>query len=379
MGAPVYTHCVDWRDYKDDTPSGNLLEVLGGVIIGGGLDLVSVVCDYLLGGKLVCLPTPDPSQPRNHGDHTLCAIGHITQFEPASSKSFPDSLDNDFSFAILLAPHGLGEFAYDSRANNHQKVANDGEQGYLIAEQPYVPYPREASSNSNKKFEGNYTTYPSSSYLDYDPSKSPFQVPGSDVPFDVPILHCECEGSRIHDVCAAVSSVWGPVSGSGICDFNPFGIPIGKLACTIISTAVAPLAAAVAAWAWANATDGNPDDARLDPDHGELQYGNLVVVTGRWVFDAGHVGWNEFHPILTIQKIDESSVGQAPDFTTFHDQWCGTIAKTPPAGQPGQPPPPMTPEQQQTYNNQVQPQNRWAIHPLVDGCNPSDSAPPNIR
>jgi hypothetical protein len=76
MAAPQYTTCVQPQDYKDpNLPSGNFLVALGQVIIGGGLDVLLKVCDYLLHGKLVCLG----------GDR--CAIGRLASFETVDDKS----------------------------------------------------------------------------------------------------------------------------------------------------------------------------------------------------------------------------------------------------------------------------------------------------
>ena len=105
------TRCVQPADYVDPLPTRNAFEVIGTLvdgIAGGWFPDAILGCDYLLGGKLVCLG----------GDE--CAIGHITHFEPPSSKSFPANLDNDFSLNILLAPQGLGDFTFKDPTTNFQ-------------------------------------------------------------------------------------------------------------------------------------------------------------------------------------------------------------------------------------------------------------------
>ena len=76
MSTPEYTSCVKPKDYQDpELPSGNFFQTLGGVIAGGGIDLLLRVCDYMLYGKLVCLG----------GDR--CAIRRVASFETVDHKS----------------------------------------------------------------------------------------------------------------------------------------------------------------------------------------------------------------------------------------------------------------------------------------------------
>jgi hypothetical protein len=35
-----------------------------------------------------------------------------------------------------------------------------------------------------------------------------------------------------------------------------------------------------------------------------LQFLDVLVVMGRWIYDSAHSGWNELHPVLHCQKID---------------------------------------------------------------------------
>jgi hypothetical protein len=143
----------------------------------------------------------------------------------------------------------------------------------------------------------------------------------------------------------------------------------------------AALLAAVAI-AWAASRDGNQDDPRTDTVGGELNFGDLVAATGRWVYDAGHTGWNEFHPVKTVQKIDPNAYipGEVADQRA---RWCGLLAQVPPFAPPGPGPTPagMTPGQAEIWNNQRQPQNQWYLHPAIDGCRTAEPPPmdPNLR
>src|SRR5215470_13299739 len=53
-------------------------------------------CHWWLGGRLVCLD----------GDQT--AVGMVISTEPPGEKSFPGSLDTDFSINLLLPPNPPG-------------------------------------------------------------------------------------------------------------------------------------------------------------------------------------------------------------------------------------------------------------------------------
>jgi hypothetical protein len=378
MGYRQYTHCVQPSDYVDNVPPSGLGNVIGSILTNpiGAIGWASTVCPYLLGGKLVCLNDGTP----------VCAIGRVLKFEKPSDKSFPDNIDNDFSLNVLLAPHDLSSMTRVRYIDNYDAVANDQMQGWLLQMQLEMPDPRQENDPDDDsppapipdaRYQGYTTNYPDSNYPDYDPAQNPFQVPGSDGhPFYVPSLHIEFEGSRIHDVCAAISTLQGPAS--AFCD-----VPIiGWIACFALDLVLAPILTAAIAIAWANADDGDYADALVGG--GQLALGDLVVATGRWVYDAGHQGWNELHPGMSIQLIshdqadyDSLDIPVAPlDFLAWRGTWCDAIANVPPYAPPGTQPTDMTPQQTATYVSQLAPENQWIFHPSVDGCDPGHEPPP---
>jgi hypothetical protein len=386
MAYRQYTHCVQPADYVDPIPrTNNAFQIIGAIldgVLGGWLPDAILGCDYLLGGKLVCLG----------GDE--CAIGRITHFEPPSEKSFPANLDNDFSLNILLAPQGLGDFTFQSDNRVDFQKAVNAAQGRLLSQQPGMPIPHEDEVDVDDndyhfvlhpiddRFFGYYSIYPDSKYPAYDPSHSPFQVPGSDgPPFATPALHLEAEGDRVCQVCAVLSAMTGGSVGQAICSATFLGIPIGSVVCHIVGlllTPLLPLLAAALGVAWASARDGNIDDPRVG-DGGELHFGDLVVATGRWVYDAGHKGWNEFHPLKIIQRIDEKSYDDG-NIDDLRKRWCGLLANVPPFTPPGDNAPDgMTSGQTGTWTNQRQPENQWILHPDLDGCRGSSPNPPPPR
>jgi hypothetical protein len=88
-----YTHCVERENYRS----------IPGLLDEGVPSILEfLLCEYLLGGKLVCLAA---------GAHR-CAIGVVAGLEPVGSKSGFDAIDNDFSFNVLLAPFEPHDFAH---------------------------------------------------------------------------------------------------------------------------------------------------------------------------------------------------------------------------------------------------------------------------
>lgn len=151
-----------------------------------------------------------------------------------------------------------------------------------------------------------------------------------------------------------------------------------------MATLLTPILVVALTIAWLAARDGDADDARsAEGLPGELKAGNIVVVTGRWVYDAGHEGWNELHPVTSIKKIGESfndtrlpPIGNGEEFVR---RQCVLMAPVPPPDRdgPGAKPKAMTPAQEETWENQRQPEHRWNLHPSVDGCAPTDRDGPD--
>jgi hypothetical protein len=66
-----------------------------------------------------------------------------------------------------------------------------------------------------------------------------------------------------------------------------------------------------------------------------------------------------------------------------HDVWCRHVREAPPPPDPlggGRLTPAqlgaLTPEQLVVYSRQLQPENGWRVHPLLDGCAPHEEPPP---
>jgi len=389
MDAPQYTTCVNPEDYAAPDFTLEIIALVGGLIaaiftggigaivsLAAAISAMQKVCDYMLHGKLVC----------HDGDH--CAIGRVAEFETVDNKGGflgIDKIDNDFSINLLLAPHKLNEFARGedsaTRQKNYEKVRDDNPkwQGYLIKERPGMPDPREQSSIAGdwpyKKYDGTFADYHHYNFED-QPVVWPDQDAGKPV-IKIPIFHCEIEGERAHLVCTALDAISSPIPGlDKICHIKVLGIPIGKIACAIVGAILLPfvLAGLVAAWI------AGSNDNRDFEGAGSLRRGEGVVIMGRWVYDAGHTGWNEIHAVKSVQKVTDPAVFEAATFENLQSRWCPLVFQAPPLHTltTGEVTPDVTPEQAGVADNQRKPENRWILHPLIDGCEP-DEAPPVIR
>jgi hypothetical protein len=415
-----YTHCVDRTNYK--APPGTSFSGIVSALLSSSLaaTLERVLCDYLLGGKLVCLA----------GGADECAIGVVVGVEPVGQKTGIDALDNDFSFNVLLAPYAPRDFefyhktgAFDPRTSYDDVVLRGGDPQAVLMTDPNpspVPLPTPVEPGEIRPVEGYGVLWrwDGSKLVPGDPNVEALHAnlnklrklskDGSHI--SIPVLHAECEGSRIFFECQAMKpfldalqgklpGVPGP-SPEEICDATlgwiPFGI--GTAICSILSdlfaisiaTAIAPAMASAFAAAW-EAAQAYDDLFVTGSVAKQINTNDVVIVSGRWTFDAGHAGHTELHPVKTIQKIKlplELSGGHNPskalsptiinEMRDVHDRWCRLVQEAPPPPDPrggGVLTPPqlgsLTPPQITVYTSQLQPENQWELHPLIDGCTPA--------
>jgi hypothetical protein len=93
---------------------------------------------------------------------------------------------------------------------------------------------------------------------------------------------------------------------------------------------------------------------------------DILVVLGTWVYDSAHEGWNEIHPIKHCQHIGRWGGSWGIDAKLARDHWCEAVGSV---------------SSGLTRDNQKRPENQWTIHPLIDGCRPTndDHNPPIIK
>ncbi|MDK3074720.1 hypothetical protein QO034_16635 [Sedimentitalea sp. JM2-8] len=303
-------------------------------IIGGAFWIAAVfeLCHFLHGGKLICL------------EKGVCAIGRVAAVHPVGAdKSGFEKMDDDFTFDLILAPHAANE-------TKSEMIASDSNQGRFIADQTAV-------TGLGLGYVGDSVAFPA---INPDGHKTE-------------ILHAEIKGCRVHDVCIVLKVMSVPTAiAASIC-----AVPVlGWIGCLLALLAVLIVTAIIGGIVWAATHNGALSDV-MDPASGDLvpaddegNGGDVVLIRGDWVYDAGHSGWNEFHPIRHAQKIviDDKFMGtgkaSADLVAAFkrevYDPWCSEVGKS---------------EDPLVVVEQGKPGNGWQIHPSIDGC----EEPPVIK
>lgn len=330
-------HCVAPADFKPleaktlgiaslifAIVAGASLSILLGVV-SGVLFIAAVfdLCRFLHGGKLVCL------------EEDVCVIGRVTKLIPVGSdKSGLEKMDDDFTFEIVVSPHA------DSESLSAVQ-ATDNHQSKFITEQSAV----------------------------LDSLGLPYAGVGQSNPDIDQILHCEVKGCRVHDVCIVLKVMSFPIAAA----LAACSLPgIGWLACLLVLLALLALTALLGGIVWAATHNGDINDV-LDPSSGEMNLGDIVVVKGDWVYDAGHGGWNEIHPVRHVQviRVPPKFRGASPATEALVeefkkkilDPWCFQVG---------------TAGSDLVKGEQKKPENKWHIHPVIDGCEPAEE-PPDIH
>jgi hypothetical protein len=357
-----YTSCVKPSDYVPGplavsatafvaavaallTSSFLNVSVLVPLLIALDIALISV-CYWYLNGRLLCLGSQFTCKDKDGNvvpmpDNQECAIGvigapgHKGIFRPQIVGLNLTKLgDDDATMNILLAP---GPITWDEPDLN--KYWNQ-EQGYLLAVNNDVVNAGLA-----------------------------YTLSGNEVRF----LHCEFEGSGIRDFLDWLLEILAfLVAILLIQAFVPGGaIFIWLLA--ILAGLLTALAGLNLFTGWLDpSAPGDPTD--IDQSLGNLQAGDIVMVSGDWIYDAGHDGWNEIHAVHNCQKICtpivENSNGTwswpsdiggglgldlGDKVKAARAQWCCALSDACGAVEGG---------------SETDPGNNWVIHPLVDGCNP---------
>lgn len=86
------------------------------------------------------------------------------------------------------------------------------------------------------------------------------------------------------------------------------------------------------------ADDPDYEDAAVNPESGNIESadpdtglgGDCVIVTGRRIYDIAHSGWNEIHPVLTVQKVPHDQCAEDGDVAAFEEvlrRWCGLLGQ----------------------------------------------------
>jgi hypothetical protein len=433
-----YTKCAPLDDYNKHSPNGQtattpllnglkqgaIFGALGagiGALLGGpalalligliafNFAFIDGFCDQWLNWRLICIQA------------STCAMGRVANIETVDKKfqgsAFEGPIeylfDNDLSFNMRMMPfngrqNGTWEFEWDDLNTKYDldTIINAGfPSGDLLA----------AGKALGKAFKG------------YEGDKR------GDHPGGRWTMHCEIEGNGMQTLCTIgkVLAALGPVGVVIAAAVVAVAVAISaakktydavskacKKACKIpifcdilcfVAAAVAAVVAgivgffvglviglipgvgpllAAGALGLLFRQNGDWKDVQNDPESGNIERNDCVIVMGDEVYDAGHEeGWAEIHPVIHLQKtcatealIDGSDlccIGELTKSAFYTDklekekfkqkvkttwaEWCKAV--------------------KEGYNptvikTQARAEHIWFVHPLVDGCAVGDKPPP---
>lgn len=287
-------------------------------------------CYWWLHDRLICLP--DPANPTGEGGSDQLAIGVLIDINRPEDNSFPD-IDTDYSIGILLASNPLGA--------DHATVAASSPFGYLVAEQP-------VTQNRGLIFTGHKG-------VDFKHDGHP------ELDITSEILHCEFEGAGVNDMFhAAQVALFIAFLALVACMMPGIGW-IAALIIALISLLVGGVGLIIAVNDTAQPSDVNPSLGELHTNDANHMGADILVIYGHWIYNSGHnfdqsAGWNEIHPVKYCTKAGQWTGDWPPDIGDVIVRWQGVF---------GQATDPVT------LAKQKLPQNRWQVHPIIDGCQPS--------
>ncbi|MFZ2504573.1 MAG: hypothetical protein WAW88_18065 [Nocardioides sp.] len=271
-------------------------------------------CDWWLNMRLVCLG----------GDESV--VGMVVSVEPPSEKDWPGSVDSDFSMNLLVYPTMPGVTQADLETSS--------------------PYGRLAARTPDLK-----------SHISFFTGESATDAHGT----TSAVLHAEFEGAGIVALRTALLVAYGIAAAAYAVCFIPV---VGWIAALILAL----LALLAAFLGTLLGDDGSPGDVTgsptefHQPDPATGLGADLLYVAGRWVFDSLHTGWNEIHPIKVCTKVG-----------SWDGAWPGDIEQIKEKLDDGF----ATAGSDEVHDAQGRPENKWEIHPAVDGCVPR-TRPPDI-
>ncbi|MDL2401103.1 hypothetical protein [Rhizobium mayense] len=281
-------------------------------------------CDWWLNYRLVCLGDQSP----------ISVVGMVISIEPPSEKTWPGSLDSDYSLNLLLPHNPIGV--------SQAVAAASVPFGRLMAENV-------ATSSHSLLFTGNQAVDKTTG------TKSE-------------ALHVELEGASIHDLQTVnILALLAALTALALCMSG-----VGAVVAYILAL-LAFLASLLGA-AFSSSDTASPGDAGLpsvETNNATGTGATILGVTGRWVYDAGHIhdsyheGHNELHPVVQAQILAGPWDGDWPTniddiIRVYQDGYAES-------------------QNALTKEHQARPDSRWSIHPYIDGCTDTASAPSSPR
>jgi hypothetical protein len=364
---PHYTQCTTASDYAD---MNQYVQAAIAALIAGGIAVAIVAasgptfwcyaiaveiglmagglayCDWWLNDRLICLPADVNADSGPAVD--VCAVGMFVKQDQDDPSAWPynlPDLDTDWTMDIVL---------YGTEPGTPIDIL----QGRT-----------EAIKNLGLAFQNDGQGQTDSYILQgvYDGSSAAYQNGGATV--TSPVLHCEVEGAGVHDYRSWLQTFfWVAVAGL-IAQEALAAVPGWGTVASVIVALLVFLASLLGFYASENNQANQPQPGGSSgqttfqpPGSASGTAASVVCVVGTWVYDTVHDGWNEIHPVKSIQALGAmgpSLAGYAWD-ASWADQ-CEMLNQA---------------TSTQTKDNQLQATNGWIIHPVVDGCGAYPTAPP---
>ncbi len=363
---PHYTTCVEAAEF--DPENQYVQMAIAGIFAGGiafavaaattatpwcylaaaGITLIAAglaYCSWWLTDRLICLPADVNALTGPEVD--VCAVGMFVNQDQTDPSVWPfdlPDLDTDWTMDIVL----YGTEPSDSTVD------------VLMGE-------TEAIKNLGLGFENGGQGQTASYVLSgtYDGSSEAYMNGG--VTITSPVLHCEVEGAGVADYQNWLQACFWIAVAALLAQVAAAAIPVIGPVVSAILALLAWLLSLVGFYA--SETDHpsqpvSPGDQPLTftpPGQQSGQPASVVCVIGTWAFDSAHDGWNEIHPVKSIQSVGTMAPSVAG--YSWDSSWtrqCDMMNKA------SSPP---------TKASQREPSNGWIIHPLVDGCGTYPTAP----
>jgi len=334
-----FTECINPKDFAGIPYNFGLIGVLVAAVLFALLGLTNLVtvpiaiaavilliagAHYYLYQRLLCL-----------GGGIQTAIGVVNAVTRASiGRTLFDKFgDDDATMGIFLSP---GPTDFDSDPDVYWNTS----QGFLIK-------PNDAVVNVG-------LSYPTS---------------GKDLRY-VKHLHCEFEGSGIYEFLQWLKLV--------------LAILLAILALLLLAPGLSDLlilflkllALLFGGFGLANfflpGVEGDPTD--VNPDLKDLKKGDIVMVSGDWIYDSGHAGWNEIHAVHACQRLSGSDgviLAKLNPDGTWPDDIGGGLGLDPahlPVTLAGWKAAIADATTAINGGSQADPANNWILHPTIDGC-----------
>jgi hypothetical protein len=343
---------------------------------------IVTVADLWLYKRLVCLTG------------TKCAVGTVAEDPHHGGLG---NFDNDEFFNVRLMPHR--PFELKSPLQIQVLPGQPPPPGADIPTQK-ADYTKSIHTD---KFMGQELLTPvaQSAGLPYDLTKE-----------EAALLHCEAEGAFwvkmkewawLMGLALGAASTAGAAAGiataAAMCALGPWlcllGILIGLLIWALSTAAGGAVVAGITAIIF-EASKGDVEDANVgDKSLGPIAAGDRVIVYGEHTYDGFHEGWNEFHPLLSVVKLNSAESSQYLEWDPYfpagatlpsdtddmppeirnlteidmrwglksekfakrvkwmREKYCRMMHET---------------HHPDTRAEQAKPKSRWTIHPEVDGC-----------